>query len=127
MAFKYKLEYNYDDEDPADAGVYIQMRENVPVYRSHTDKEDYDVLDDEDKHAFLDGLFNTGGVVEVSSRAYRVWLMKSPVYSWEEVLTAVLFFLRDWYSETTFDELPGSAKIEGAGHTLESPINRRDR
>jgi len=127
MALEYKLEYNYDDEDPSDSGVYIHLRKNPPVYRSHTDKEDYDVLPDEEKHDWLTGLFTISGVTELSSRAYRVWLMKSPVYSWEEVLLPVLYFMRDWFEEGSFDELPGSAKTTGFGLTLDSPTNRRDR
>lgn len=127
MAFKYKLEYQWDDTEEADDGVYIQMRANVPKYLSHIDKEDYDALDDEDKHAFTDGLFDVYGVTELSSRAYRVWIMKSPVYSWEEVLNPTLLFLRDWYGFDELEELPGSAKVEGVGTRLQSVRNRRDR
>ena len=124
---QYKLEYNWDDTDPADAGVYVQLRDNVPVYRSHTDKEVYDVLPEEEKHPWLTGLFNIAGVTELSSRAYRVWLMKSPVYSWQEVLLPTLSFMRDWFSYDGLEELPGSAKPDGAGFTLSDPKNRRDR
>ena len=127
MAYQYKLEYQWDDEDPADDGVYIQQRVDVPKYLSHIDKEAYEELEAEDKHAFTTGLLDVAGVTELSSRAYRVWIMKSPVYSWEEVLTATLLFLKDWYSETELEELPGSAKIEGVGTRLQSVRNRRDR
>jgi hypothetical protein len=128
MTLKYKLEFNWDDEDPSDPGVYIQLKGvNPPIYRPHTDKEDYDVLPAEEKHDFLTGIFNIQGVVELSSKAYRVWLMKSPQYDWEEVLDPVLAFLLTEFGETELEELPGSGKPDGTGFTLSSPRNRRDR
>ena len=123
----YKLEYNWDDSDPSDAGVYIQLRDNPPVYRSQTDKEVYDVLPTEEKHDWLTGLFNIAGVTEVSSRAYRIWIMKSPVYTWQEVLTPALGFMKDWYGHADIQDLPGSANPDGAGFALLDPKNRRDR
>jgi hypothetical protein len=124
---QYKLEYQWDQGEPSDAGVYVQLRDNVPVYRSHTDKEDYDVLPDEEKHAWLTGLFNISGVTEVSSRAYRVWIMKSPVYSWNEVILPSLHFMKEWFSYDDIEELSGSAKTDGSGLTLNDPKNRRNR
>lgn len=124
---KYKLEYNWDTSEPADAGVYIQLRDNTPVYMSHTDKEDYDVLPDDEKHVWLTGLFDIAGVTEVSSRAYRVWIMKSPVYSWNEVLLPTLHFMKEQLGYDDIEELPGSAKPDGAGFILDDPKNRRDR
>ena len=138
MPLFYKLEYNYDNEAPADAGVYIHLKHvNVPIYRSLTDKEDYDILPEEEKHDFLTGLFNIEGVVEVSSKAYRVWLMKAPIYTWEDVMLPVLQFLQDWYESETLNPLAGSAEPDGgisvggrgatSALTLDSPSNRRDR
>ena len=128
MALKYKLEFSWDEGDPSDPGVYIQFKGfNPPIYRPHTDKEDYDVLPAEEKHDFLTGIFNIQGVVEVSSKAYRVWLMKSPIYDWEEGLNPVLIFIQDEAGETELEELPGSGKIDGSGFTLGNPVNRRDR
>lgn len=127
MAFQYKLELIYEDGTPSDESVFIQMRFNTPVYRSHTDKEDYDVLPEEEKHPFLTGIFNIAGVTEVSSRAYRVWIMKSPVYSWEEVLLPTLHFIREWYGEDSLSQLPGSADPDGVGTRLENIDQRRDR
>jgi hypothetical protein len=127
---QYKLEYNYDTEDPADAGCYIQLRDNTPVYRSHTDKEDYDILPEEEKHPWLTGIFNISGVVEVSSRAYRVWVMKSPVYGWQEVLEPTLYFMADYLGhEDGIEPLPGTADVkdEMYGWKLDHPKNRRDR
>lgn len=126
MAFEYKLEFSYDISTPSDAAVYIQMRKNPPIYRSHIDKENYDVLPDEAKHEWLTGLFNISGVVELSSKAYRIWIMKSPVFTWEEVLLPVLHFMRTWFEEEVLYEMPGSASIDGTGRPLASPSERRD-
>jgi hypothetical protein len=123
--FVYKLEFNYDNKAPADASVYIQMRENPPIYQDHIDKEDYDIRPSELKHPFLTTIFNIAGVTELSSKAYRLWLMKSPVYTWEEVLTPVLDYLRDYYHFDSIAELPGSAHVDGTGFTLDDPVNRR--
>lgn len=127
MALQYKLEYVYGEDAPADDSVYIQLRVNPPIYRGWTDKEDYDVLPDEEKHPFLTGIFNIAGVTEVSSKAYRVWLMKSPVYSWQEVLDPTLYFIMNWYSESSLNQLPGSADPDGKGTRLATPDQRRDR
>lgn len=127
MALQYKLEYIYDEGNPSDDSVYIQLRVNPPIYRSHTDKEDYDVLPEEEKHPFLTNLFSIAGVTEVSSRAYRVWLMKSPVYSWQEVLDPILNFLKNWYSESSLEPLPGSGTTNGIGMRVDTVVQRRDR
>ena len=127
MALQYKLEYIFGGDGPSDDSVFIQLRVNPPTYQSWIDKETYDVQDTEDKHDFLTGLFNIAGVTELSSKAYRLWIMKSPVYSWEEVLAPTLSFIKDWYSETTLEELPGSGKIDGTGTRLSDTDNRRSR
>jgi hypothetical protein len=125
VAFDYKLEFSYNESTPSDSSVYIQMRRNTPVYQAHIDKEDYDILSDELKHEFLTGLFNISGVVELSTKAYRIWLMKSPVFSWEEVLLPVLYFTANYYGESTISELPGSASPNGTGFKLNTPVQRR--
>jgi hypothetical protein len=125
MALDYKLEYVYDNSTPWDSSVFIHLRFNTPVYQDHINKEDYDILPVEKKHEFLTGLFNIAGVTELSTKAYRIWLMKSPVYSWQEVLEPVLYYLLFWYQESEFNKLPGSANTDGTGLTLEGPVNRR--
>ncbi len=124
-SFQYKIEFNYNDDGPADAGCYIQIRRNVPIYQNRIDKEFYDVKPDEEKHEFLTGLFNIAGVTEVATQAYRVWLMKSPVYDWDEVLEAVLDFMKGSYGDDPLESLPGSGWSDGQGFTLESPSTRR--
>jgi hypothetical protein len=125
MGLKYKLEFNYDEGTRSDSAVYIHLRENPPKYQAHIDKEDYDVLPSELKHEFITALFNISGVTELSSRAFRVWLMKSPIFSWEEVLLPVLYYIANYFGEASIEELPGSAKPNGTGYTLPSPIQRR--
>lgn len=123
--FYYKLEFLYDDTAPSDDGVYIHMRDNPPIYKEHTTKEDYDVLGDDEKNAFLTELFTVAGVVEVSTKAYRIWLMKSPVYTWEEVLAPIIYYLMTFYGDDSSDSLPGSGQIDGRGVRLNAPVNRR--
>lgn len=125
MAFEYKLEYTYDGSLPSDSSVYIHMRNNPPIYQAKIDKEDYDILPFVAKHPFLTGLFSISGVVELSSRAYRVWLMKSPVYNWDEVLLPSLYWIAGFYGESQISSLPGSANESGIGVTIELPVQRR--
>ena len=120
MALEYKLEYNKNDEKPSDEAVYIQLRRNTPVYQAHIDKEAYDILPEENKHEFLTGLFNIGGVVEVSSKAYRVWISKSPSFTWSEVLDPLLVYMKEYYGEDDLEEMAGS------GIALDSSLQRRD-
>lgn len=123
--FFYKLEFVFDDTAPGDASVFIQMRNNPPIYQDHITKEEYDILPDEEKNDFLTHLFAFAGVVELSTKAYRIWLMKSPVYHWDEVLVPILYYLTAYYSYDTYEALPGSANVDGTGLTLSSPNNRR--
>jgi len=125
MAFEYKLEYVYQDETPADASVYIQMKRNTPIYQGRIAKEDYDILEDEEKNEFLTELFNIAGVVEISTQAYRIWVMKSPVFNWSDVLLPMLTYLTEYYGEDGYSDLPGSANPDGTGFTLESMNSRR--
>lgn len=124
MALDYKLEFN-TPSGSADDAVFIHIRKNVPVYENRIDKEDYDVLPVANKHVFLTGIFNVAGVVEVSSRAYRVWVMKSPVYTWQEVINPVLNSIASSLGESTLNELPGSGRVDGTGTRLGSADQRR--
>lgn len=120
---RYKLEYTYDETIRSDSSVFIHLRQNTPIYQARIDKEDYDISPI--KHPFLTGLFNIAGVTEVSTKAYRIWLMKSPLYTWEEVLYPVLWFCAFWYQHDSLAQLPGSANPDGTGFTLASPLQRR--
>lgn len=120
---RYRLEYTYDETIRSDMSVFIHLRQNTPIYQARIDKEDYDISTT--KHPFLTGLFNIAGVTEVSTRAYRIWLMKSPIYTWEEVLYPVLWYCAFWYQHDSLAALPGSANPDGTGFTLPSPLQRR--
>lgn len=123
--FPFRLEFLYNDSTPSDASVYIQMRDNPPIYQKHITKEDYDILPTASKNDFLTGIFEVAGVTELSTGAYRVWLMKSPVYTWAEVLLPVLTFIGEGYGYSGLNPLPGSAQPDGTGFTLSSVDNRR--
>lgn len=125
MALQYKLEFLKDDEREADDAVYIQLRRNPPVYLDRIDKEDFDILDAGDKHIFAETLFNIAGVTELSLKAYRVWLMKSPVYSWQEVIDPILAYFLSYYGESELEALPGSGNVDGTGYRLEAVKDRR--
>lgn len=125
MALQYKLEFVYDDKSSADASVFIQLRSDPPVYHSRITKEDYVTLDVEDQDDFLTGIFNVDGVVELSSKAFRIWIMKSPTYAWNEVLSPLLDFLMTEFSETEILALPGSGNMDGTGFSLSKITQRR--
>lgn len=123
--FFYKLEFIFDDTAPSDASVFIQMRDNPPIYQEHVTKESYDILPSLSKHVFLTNLFLIAGVTELSTKAYRVWIMKSPVYSWSEVLVPVLFYMSGFFGYSGIKDLPGSGNLDGTGLTLNASTNRR--
>lgn len=125
-SFLYKLEFVYDGTSAADASVFVQMRDNPPIYQRRIRKEDYDVLSEEEKDDFLTHLFAFAGVVEVSAGAYRLWMMKSPVYSWEEVLTPIMYYLTSYFGYDDFRPMAGSGNLDGTGFSLDSITQRRD-
>ena len=121
----YRLEFNYDESTRSDSSVFIQLRENPPIYQEHIDKEKYDILPEELKNVFLTSIFNISGVTELSVKAYRVWIMKSPVYNWKEVLDPVLYYIASYYSFDDIEQMLASGNTDGTGFTLSQPINRR--
>jgi hypothetical protein len=120
---KYRLEYSYDETTRSDSSVFIHLKINVPVYQTRIDKEDFDV--NGNGHPFLTGIFSVSGVTEVSTKAYRVWIMKSPVFNWKEVLDPVLYFIATSLGYNSLYQMPGSASVDGTGFTLPSPTQRR--
>lgn len=123
--FQYKLEFLYDNSTPSDAAVFIQMRDNPPIYQEHITKEDYDILPDELKHEFLTTIIQIAGVTEMSTKAYRVWIMKSPAYGWQEILDPMLFYFMSYYQYDSIKPLAGSGNVDGTGFVLEQSLNRR--
>ena len=125
MSLMYKLEYIYDSGAPSDCAVFIHLRDAPPVYLAHITKEDYDWLDSSLKNDFASGLLNVAGLTEISIKAYRVWLMKSPVYTWEEVLIPVLYFIAESLGKSGIFAIQGSADYTGSGFTVPSQSQRR--
>ncbi len=124
-AFPYLLEFVQDDTTPSDASVYIQMRDNPPIYMVHTNKEDYDILPPDQQNPFITTLFDIAGVTEMSIKAYRIWIMKSPAYNWSEVLLPILYYLSNFFGYNGITEMAGSGHPDGTGLTLDSVDNRR--
>ena len=125
MALQYKLEYN-TPRPPADESVYIHLKvDECESYQSRIGKETYCELPDEEKSELITAIFDIDGVVEVSSKANRIWIMKSPIFTWQEVVQPVLFVIRDHFGETQIEALPGSAEIDGSGFRLSSSGSRR--
>lgn len=118
MTMEYKIEYLKNDGEPEDHSCYIQLRQNVPVYMSRIDKEAYEYGDN--RNDWMDGIFQIPGIVEASSRAYRVWVSKSPVFTWSEVLGNLIPYMASVLGGG------GSTELFGSGITLEHPNNRRD-
>lgn len=125
MALDYKLEFAYDNTTAADASVFIHLKHNPPIYQERIDKEDYDILDAELQHEFLVNILSIAGVTEISSRAYRIWIMKSPAYSWEDIIEPTLYYMKNWFGEDSINPLPGSANTDGTGGITLSDINQR--
>ena len=122
----YRLEYNTPG-GPSDDAVYVHLRADPNgYYRSMIGKEEYEKGGNYD--AFANALFSVQGVTDISVTAFRVWYMKSPVYTWTEVNTPILEFLAFWFGLTNFEPLQGSASIDGVRtFRLDSESNRRNR
>jgi hypothetical protein len=114
MALQYKLEYLKDGSDDS---VFIHFRVNVPVYANKMEKETYET--GTFQHDWLDGIFNTPGITDASSQVYRLWIVKSPSFQWDEILPPLLTFVQNYLGESSLEEMQGS------GITLESSTDRR--
>jgi len=101
MMLRYQVEYfqGYNGQ-PSDEGAFIQLRTDVPTYIKRTGKEEYDADDD-----FLNALFDVNGIVAISTTAYRVYIEKSPAYSWDEVINPVVDVIREATDETDVAEI----------------------
>jgi hypothetical protein len=61
-------------------------------------------------------LFQQPGVVALDVRYDQVWVMKSPVFMWFDVMTSLLGVLGQGFGSLI--ELPGSADVFGSGKRL---------
>jgi hypothetical protein len=105
-AFEYKLEYIKNGEAQEDESVFIHFKGTNPAYMNKISKEAYALGGYTDP--WMNGIFNIGGVVDASSLAYRVWVAKSPIYQWSDVLPPLLYFMMNYLGYATMTELPGS-------------------
>jgi hypothetical protein len=112
----YRIEYvkfnNHDD------GVFVHFRTDLPEYRSFVYRDDYFIGSDDVRTAFFNGIMNTPGVTACASQAFRLYLEKSPVFSWAEVLGPVMEWIRASVSATALNELFDSGN-------LVQPVDRR--
>ena len=61
--------------------------------------------------SFVSGIFDIPGIVELAMQANRLWIMKSPAYSWPEVMPHVIEYLRVNLAQDTVEELAGSGAV----------------
>jgi len=109
MALDFKLEYFRDGETPSQEGVFLHFKEDIPCYMDLITKEEYSELADEDKCEFVTNLFAIPGVVEVSCKAYRVYIIKAELFDWSSVLTNVFVnVIMPAMGESSINELAGS-------------------
>lgn len=113
------LEYKLEYFKGADEGCYIQLRTEVPAYQHIIAKEVYFSTDNKVHSDFCTAVFNVPGVVRLSSQAWRLYIEKSPVFTWSEVLGPVMAVLMEFTDCTSLHELQGS------GVTLTSDTDRR--
>ncbi len=101
MALQYQIEFfqGYNGK-PSDEGCYIQLRKDIPTYTKKIGKEEFDGSDD-----FLQTLFDVDGVVSLSTTAFRVYIEKSPAFSWDEVLNPVIDAIKESVNETDVYEI----------------------
>jgi hypothetical protein len=65
--------------------------------------------------AFITGLFNIPGVVELAVTAYRVWAMKGITYDWADILPNIIEYLRINLDQDGVIELSGSGRVVQTG------------
>lgn len=119
MTMQYLIEYCQDEEEDQDPGCFIHLKLAPLAYQKRITKEAYDLTDEASQSEWMTGIFNIGGVTEASSQGYRVWITKSPAFTWDEVLQPLLFFMKNALGESNMEELPGS------GMTLPQPRGRK--
>lgn len=119
MALDFKIEWFRDGEKPSGEGMFLHTKIDLPCYQDFITKEDYTKLTDDEKCDFVTGLFDIPGVVEASVKAYRVYVIKADLYTWEEVSPQVVSYTGTALGQSVYNELPGSRL------TIESSLQRR--
>lgn len=113
--FLYRLEYVKDSSVAMDEGLFIQTNLELPEYKS-VSKELY-----EGDSEFLDRFFGIDGVVAVEAASHRLYIEKSPVFNWDEVLPDVIDELVDALGVTQI------SRHSGLSIRLDSLENRREK
>lgn len=115
----FKLEYFKGVGGASDEGVFIQLKSDVPAYSTKVTKEDYVNGVGGTASDFMDGIFSVSGVVVAASQAFRVYVEKSPLFEWSEVLGPLMEFVRIQVGADNLEEAVGSPT------TLTSENDRR--
>ena len=105
-ALYYRSEFLKDDNNASNEAVYLQLRGSPQAddWMDSTRKQDYEY----GTSVLADAIFGVAGVTELSIQPFRVWMSKSPIYSFEEIIPTVLFLIQDSLGLTSNEELPGS-------------------
>jgi hypothetical protein len=82
----YRLEFLMGRGGPSDEGVYMQFMSDHEDYMRLIRKESY-VYGTSD---LADAIFDVPGVVVLELCAYRVYLEKAPLFSWDEIVSPVI-------------------------------------
>lgn len=121
MTLQYKLEL-----DKKSNAIFIHLRTNPPIFQDKISKEKYDSLPLIERNKFLTTLLGIGGVIEISTQSYLVWIMKAPTFEWKEIIPTVLFEISKTLGENgEVEPLEGSAGIDGTGAQKSSEPMRK--
>jgi hypothetical protein len=109
MAFNlvFKLEYFKGVGGASDEGCFVQLKTDVPAYCSKISKEEY-VNGGGNPSDFMDGIFAIAGITVAGSGAFRVYVEKSPLFTWSEILGPLMEFIRVQVGAIALEEAAGS-------------------
>lgn len=103
---EYRREFLKDEEDASNESVYLQLKQSPArdYWIERIRKQDYE----ETTNDLADLLFAIDGITELSIQPFRVWLSKSPVFNFEEIIADVLDVLQTNLGLDGQEELFGS-------------------
>jgi len=117
MALNFKVEWFRGEE--SDEGMFVHTQIDMPCYQELIDKEEYNLYLPEERCTLINNLFAIPGIVEVSVKAYRVYVVKAELFKWDTLAGQVLGVIGTALGQSTYNELPGSRL------TLDSVKSRR--
>lgn len=88
-----------------DEGIFVHVRTDVPEYRSFVHREDYFIGADDVRTVFFTSIMNTPGITGAAAQAFRLYLTKSPVFSWSELLGPIMELMRVTLNLDALNEL----------------------